>query len=208
MTDWTDALFVKLQNLQNQNSGTIDMNNVDDVIRQFLEIIRTHITTAQQHEIYYQIEMISAQIISLKTDVSNISEEVLDEDFIPQVTMELSAVVNQTERSVINILDIADEMTRLCDEIPNLKLREELMVKTVKILENCNFQDLTGQRIKKIIDRLSEIESTIYKMLHALRPNKQLRTKKVHAEKHLLNGPQKELDCPSQEEVDELFNSL
>ena len=60
-TDWTDALFLKLKNIQNQNAGVIDMNNVDDVIRQFLEIISTHITTAQQHEIYHQIEMISAQ---------------------------------------------------------------------------------------------------------------------------------------------------
>ncbi len=206
--DWTDALFFKLHNLQNENAGKIDMNNVDDVIRQFLEIISTHITTTQQHEIYHQIEMISAQIISLKKDVSNISEEVLDENFIPQVTMELRSIINQTERSVTNILDLSDEVTRLCDEIPDLKLREELMVKAVRILENCNFQDLTGQRIKKIIDRLTEIESTIYKMLHALRPSKDLRTKQTPADKHLLNGPQEEHNCPSQVEVDDLFNSL
>lgn len=205
--DWTKILFSKLQNLQSENAGIIDMNSLDAVIKQFLEVISNHVNDEKEKEIYRQIEMLSAQIFSLKRDMSNISEESLSDNFIPEINMELLSVVAHTERYVIKILESADQISHICSKITDEKLRQELMVSAVTIIENCNFQDLTGQRIDRIINKLTEIESVIYKMLHALRPEKHLRTRIYSKEHHLLNGPQHEEKTPSQCDIDDLFNN-
>lgn len=204
---WEELCLKKLKGLQEQNNGVIDTNNIDEIIKQFLELIGSHLTNAQEQEVYHQIEMIQAKFISLKRDISNISLEILDDNFIPDITMDLRSVILQTEKSVTNILDIADEISALCSKVTDTSIRNELMIKSTRILELCNFQDLTGQRIQKIVHHLTEIESVIYKMLHALRPESNLRSVSSSTTS-LLNGPQKEENSPSQSDIDDLFNNL
>lgn len=205
--NWSQALLLKLKALQNQNNGVIDINHVDHIINQFLELLSPYLKNTQEKEIYHQLEMILAQFKSLKSDISNISHDILDKNFIPEITMDLRSVILQTEKSVTSILDISDEISALSQKISDPKVREDLMIKSTRILELCNFQDLTGQRIQKIIHHLTEIESVIYKMLHALRPDSNLRTKNESTDSKLLNGPQKEQESPSQDEIDALFNN-
>ena len=206
--DWAEELFIKLKHLQGENAGTIDINNIDNIIKQFLEVLNSHLTSSQERDIYHQIEMILAQFTALKRDISNMSREILDDSFIPDITMDLRSVILQTEKSVTGILDVSDEISNMSQKITDPALREELMIKSTRILELCNFQDLTGQRIQKIVHHLTEIESVIYKMLHALRPDLKLRDKHASEEHALLNGPQKEHETPSQNDIDDLFDSL
>ena len=206
--NWENALFKKLKDLQEKNDGLIDINNIDDIIRQFLQVMSPYLVSNEKKVIYNQIEMILAQFVSLKRDVSNISDEILDSNFIPDIAMNLRSVVIQTEKSVTGILDISDEISALSSKIADSSIREELLIKSTKILELCNFQDLTGQRIQKIIHHLTEIESIMFKMLHALRPDMKLRSRHKSEDDKLLNGPQKEEHSPSQDDIDSLFDKI
>lgn len=204
--NWQEVLFEKLRAMQEQNKGIIDMNNLDDIIKQFLDILSPHIVNKEKQDIYHQIELISAKFLSLKKDISNISNEILDHNFIPNINMELRSVVTQTEKSVTGILDVSDEISELASKVTDPQIKTELMIKATRILELSNFQDLTGQRIQKIIHHLSEIESIMFKMLHALRPEAKLRTKVLSADELLVNGPQGDDNTPSQDDIDALFD--
>jgi len=201
--NWSEQLFVKLQRLQDKNGGVIDMNNIDHIIKQFLEVLDSYLVTDQEHKIYSQVEKNLVQMDTLEKEVSNLSEEVLDKNFIPNITTDLGSVISQTEKSVMSILDLSGEIADISKKIPNLEIREELTSKSIKIIELCHFQDLTGQRIKRIADHLNGMESIIYKMLHVLRPEEELRNR---FDDPLLNGPQKDNETPSQKDVDILFN--
>jgi chemotaxis protein CheZ len=205
-SNWEEILFNKLQSLQNSNSGIIDMNHIDVIIAQFLEILKYYLTNSQKEEIYYQIENILLQISELKKDISNLNAEILHDNFIPEMEIELESIIMQTEESVSGILDTVDKISEIAKKIQDDQIRGALLHKVTKILELCNFQDLTGQRIQKIIYHLSKIESIIFKMLHALRPENELKIPD-HDEKNksLLNGPQKKEDTPSQEDIDQFF---
>ena len=205
--DWSEWLFSRLKDLQNENNGVIDINHVDNIIKKFLEILRPYLKNQQEAEIFHQMEKVLAQFSSLKRDISNMSDEILDKNFIPDITMNLRAVILQTEKSVTGIIDISDDISALSKKINDHEIRESLIIKSTRILELCNFQDLTGQRIQKIVHHLTEIESVIYKMLHALRPDMRLKIKTTE-EKKLLNGPQEEQASPSQCDIDALFNTL
>ena len=204
--DWIEELFKKLQQIQENNQGIIDINNIDEIIRDFIEVLNPYIKGATKTEIHHQLESVLAQFSALKVEISNVSREVFDQNFVPSINMDLRSVIIQTEQSVTNILDVCDEINELSKEISDYKIREELMLKSIKILEICNFQDLTGQRIQKIVHHLNEIESIIYKMLHFLKPD--LKLKHPTKKEELVNGPQNSDNAPSQDSIDALFNNL
>lgn len=204
--NWKDVLSTKLKKLQNDNSGVIDQIEIDKLIKDFLSTVDSYISAKQRSIIFNQIDKISQQITGLKKDISVMGNDILQENFIPEVATELHSVISQTEQSVIGILDISDEINKISAKISPLELKEELLSHSTKILELCNFQDLTGQIIQRIIKRLTMIESTVNKIATDLGPDYKLSSKLTPDS--LLNGPQKEEDRPSQGDIDDLFTEL
>jgi chemotaxis protein CheZ len=80
----------------------------------------------------------------------------------------------------------------------------------VRIFEACNFQDITGQRIDKVVRTLDFIEERVANMIQTwgseafinLPPPVEVAE---NAEKQLLNGPQLEGKAISQADIDALF---
>ncbi|MCC7259436.1 MAG: protein phosphatase CheZ, partial [Alphaproteobacteria bacterium] len=78
-----------------------------------------------------------------------------------------------------------------------------------KIYEACTFQDLTGQRVNKVIKILKEVDARIARMLQLFGgdaavtalPRRDERT----GDERLLNGPQLPDQAPSQDDIDALF---
>ena len=89
-----------------------------------------------------------------------------------RVTNELDAIVGGTERATEQILASAEEIdqmahtlaARLKDE-QNQALVADMQERVIKIFEACNFQDLTGQRITKVVGTLKFIETHIVRMM-------------------------------------------
>jgi chemotaxis protein CheZ len=91
---------------------------------------------------------------------------------------------------------------------------EEIQAATNRIYEACTFQDITGQRINKIVATLCTIEERIAVLLTAAnRPGRSLGTgiqqagacNRSEDGRALLNGPQLPDAAPNQEDVDALF---
>jgi chemotaxis protein CheZ len=85
----------------------------------------------------------------------------------------------------------------------------------VGILEACSFQDITGQRIKKVLNTLEQIEfriSRLVKLFGGTLPEnmmvEDIDNGHRRADEDLLNGPQLSKDKPSQDDIDKLFSSL
>jgi chemotaxis protein CheZ len=204
--NWTDVLSTKLKKLQDNNSGVVDQIEVDKLIKEFLGTVDSYVSAKQRSIIFKQIDTISQQITGLKKDISVMGDDILQENFIPEVAIELHSVIAQTEKSVIGILDVSDEIGKISAKVSPPEIREELLTHSTKILELCNFQDLTGQIIQRIIKRLTMIESTVNKIANELGPDYKLSSKLTPDS--LLNGPQKEEDRPSQDDIDDLFTDL
>ena len=93
--------------------------------------------------------------------------------------------------------------------------------KLMDVMSACNFQDLTGQRIQKIITLVHGIESKIMKMILTFNIKKQEKTgdldgEKIVKEKEMLakieemelKGPKRKCEAVSQGEVDDLLGDL
>ncbi len=205
---WLDSLSIKLKNLQDVDSGVIKKSDVDTVIKEFLDTLDLYVSVEQRRSMFEQMAKVSQQITGLKKEISIMGENILKDDFIPEISTELNAVISQTEKSVIGILDVSDEIGKISAKVIDLNIKEELLKNSTKILELCNFQDLTGQIIHRIIKRLTMIEATVNRIVVELDQDCQFSSNHHVSENSLLNGPQKEADRPSQNEIDDLFSSL
>jgi chemotaxis protein CheZ len=85
-----------------------------------------------------------------------------------------------------------------------------------QVYEACNFQDLTGQRITKIVKALKHIEDRVDGLVaafgdeiakHREEHPKQEAAKQV-TDKDLLNGPQLPDDAGKQDDIDALLASF
>ena len=93
-------------------------------------------------------------------------------------------------------------------------LSEEIQERVVSIFEACNFQDLTGQRISKVMTTMKFIENHITVMMDiwggvdAIKAHAPLIADDRAGDARLLNGPKLDGDAghASQNDIDALFD--
>ena len=138
-----------------------------------------------------------------------------------RVTHELDAIVSGTEQATEGILSAAEGIDHIASQLA-AKLKstqdkaavDDIQQKIVTIFEHCNFQDLTGQRITKVVNTLKFIEDRIVKMMEiwgGLESFKDIEVEviaEVSGDAALLNGPKLAEDAghASQDDIDALFN--
>ncbi|GGK27677.1 protein phosphatase CheZ [Salinarimonas ramus] len=169
-----------------------------------------------------EIDLMKAAITQTKREIASLYKSDEEGKGMRRVAGELDAVVSATEEATGSILsgleDIEAHANMLrasggsgaSDEIG------AILDRVVSMYEACNFQDLTGQRITKIVNVLKFVEERLDKMIdvwggldafqeliqhEAIAPA-------VDDEKALLNGPKLEEDAGhvSQDDIDSLFD--
>jgi chemotaxis protein CheZ len=139
-----------------------------------------------------------------------------------RVGRELDAIVAGTEQATENILKSAEDIDQIATNLSSLLkgsyeqgLAQDMRDHVVRIFEACNFQDLTGQRISKVVASLKFIEEHILRMLEIWRSIEQSGPPAPAAQSGsggkigLLNGPKLAGDPghSSQAEIDVIFDS-
>lgn len=134
-------------------------------------------------------------------------------------TNELDAVVEATETATNCILASAEEidgavrsLRAFCARDEEVSVLEEIAERVVRIFEACNFQDITGQRITKVVNTVKSVEASIDRMIDYLGGPAAFAefaapTEDPEDDAHLLNGPPLDIDSKiSQDDIDKLFS--
>jgi chemotaxis protein CheZ len=177
---------------------------------------------ADAHELKRELDLIHEAIRRTKQDVGGLEANAFIGPQMARVGRELDAVIAGTEHATQNILKNAEDIDQIATTLSSMLkgsyetgLVHDLRDHVVKIFEACNFQDLTGQRIGKVIATLKFIEDHINRMLEIWRrvesaaPFAQAASGKVHPDAKFLNGP-KLADDPghsSQADIDVIFDA-
>jgi len=169
-------------------------------------------------EIRTEISEIAGRIQATKVEIAALRHPLSNEDKFESATEELSEIVRQTETATDGIMNsaekieevVADLLTVTQDEYANSRLGDIADLIT-GIYEACNFQDLTGQRINKVIKVLNYIEERVDAMMSTwdirefqTMPLPEDITRKD--EDLTLSGPMAEGQAISQDEIDALFD--
>ncbi len=169
-------------------------------------------------EIRTEISEIAGRIQATKVEIAALRHPLSNEDKFDSATEELSEIVRQTETATDGIMNsaekieevVADLLTVTQDEYANSRLGDIADLIT-GIYESCNFQDLTGQRINKVIKVLNYIEERVDAMM-ATWDIREFQTMPLPEditrkdEDLTLSGPMAEGQAISQDEIDALFD--
>jgi len=131
---------------------------------------------------------------------------------ISNATGELDAIVSSTERATSDILAAAERIFALASDLP-AELEHvggEISSHATDIMTHCSFQDLTGQRITKVVNTLRYLEQRVSAMVDIWGVDDQTRpsaagTADARPDAHLLNGPARPGEGRTQDEIDQLL---
>ena len=137
-----------------------------------------------------------------------------------RVTDELDAIVTGTERATETVLSSAEIIEeRAADLAAKLSgddqgMAADMQEQVMRIYEACNFQDLTGQRISKVVNALKFIEERVIRMMEiwggieGLADVEADKLPEREGDAALLNGPalETDLNVASQDDIDALFD--
>lgn len=166
-----------------------------------------------------EVEAIAARITLTKQEIANLKHPLAKEDKLHSASMELSAVVKSTEEATSAIMSVAEHLEEIAREVSTqvtdayvVSRLNEMTDQITKLFEACSFQDLTGQRITKVVKTIDYIEERIETMqviwgrkdLEKLpMPDDEIVKKDGELELH---GPQDAAAAISQDDIDKLFN--
>jgi chemotaxis protein CheZ len=168
-----------------------------------------------------ELDLIHDAIDRTKQEIATLHGRSFSGDEMAKVTGELGAVVGGTEQATQQILEAAEAIDQAATALAKVnspdqqaQLREEIQERVVGIFEACNFQDLTGQRIGKVMGTMKFIEHHINVMMDiwggvdAIRQHAPAVIDTRVGDSRLLNGPKGADDegHASQDDIDALFD--
>jgi chemotaxis protein CheZ len=187
--------------------------------RALLETYRAQIEQCEKLKV--ELDLIHDAINRTKREIAVLHGNSFNGEEMAKVNGELGAVVGGTEQATQQILEAAEAIDQAATALSKVTspdqqklLSEEIQERVVSIFEACNFQDLTGQRINKVMTTMKFIENHITVMMDIWGGVDAI---KVHApaivdtregDARLLNGPKAAGDVghASQDDIDALFD--
>ncbi len=99
-----------------------------------------------------------------RADIASLRVGEISACHIPAATDELCAIVTHTAAATDAILESCEGLDGLAAELEG-EAAERLTAATTRIYEACSFQDITGQRITKVVATLQTIERRVAQIL-------------------------------------------
>ena len=145
---------------------------IEKLSEKFDKYISAERTDVEQIQV--EIADISGRIRTTKAEIASLRHPLSEEDRFQHASEQLSEVVEATEQATNKIIACVEELDDTINEI-RAQLPEGYALNRVndmgevitRIFEACNFQDLTGQRITKVVRALTFIEERVDAMMSA-----------------------------------------
>ncbi len=182
---------------------------VGDVVRAVLTSMSGDLT-AQETSLLAEVEALGRTISSAKQEIAALRVDDITASHIPFATDELDAIVHHTASATHAILESCETLDEVAGALtgePATKLQDA----TTRIYEACSFQDITGQRITKVVTTLKTIETKVAQIVSTFGPSGAGRAADpaaTHEEAALLNGPQLPTAAMDQSDIDKLLASF
>jgi len=202
-----------------QQKGEISLEDLGEIFEQ----VASHFSTPASNTdlfMHQEIAKLAKYIQDAKKEIFSISTNNNSEPAIIDASAHLDEVIKATESATHTIMDAADSIQNAAGGMGGDK-ETQIMNATTAIYEACNFQDVTGQRIRKVIKLLENIEERIGKLNSifgnqeeiaelavAVKDKKSGEVELPANDKDLMNGPQLSSQAASQADIDALFASL
>ncbi len=184
----------------------VQSDAVADIVRSAVTLMNDDIL-AMQTSLFTEVAELGSAVMSARDEIACLRrQQDFGESPIPEATDELDAIVEHTASATETILDSCEQIDALAETMSE-RDAAALQDLTIRIFEACSFQDITGQRISKVVAALKMVESRIERIVGTYAPGTMLVAAALEdpARDPLLNGPQAPHAAMDQAEIDRLL---
>lgn len=218
MSDGSEkAIKDTLGDLRKAASAPVPVEDIESVVLEMLATMDGDLSGLGM-QFVSGLESVSDSIQQVKSELAELRPEEIQYLHIPNATDELDAVVLATERATNAIMENVEVIEAVAEGL-DAEAADSLSLAVTQIYEACSFQDITGQRINKVIKALRAIETKVETLLEAVGHEvsaekaaelEMLRQTASHEEHEdedsaLLSGPQLDGQGMSQDDIDKLL---
>jgi chemotaxis protein CheZ len=161
--------------------------------------------------VHRELRDIADYIAAMKVEIGGLHFNELRHTRIPAAGQELDAIVKATEAASNTIMECAEAVLSGDAGDPQA-FKAMVDQKMLVIFEACSFQDITGQRVAKVVETLKHIEARVSRFTEAMRTrdtgrfvSAEERASEERRQKLILHGPQLAGRGIGQSEVDRLI---
>jgi chemotaxis protein CheZ len=187
----------------------IEPGMVTEVVRAVLTTISDDLT-AKEDSLLREVEELGRTIASAKSEIAALRVGDINDRDIPFATDELDAIVDHTAQATNAILESCETLDEVSATVSG-DSAAKLQAATTRIYEACSFQDITGQRITKVVTTLKAIEAKVAHIVGTFGPSIEAVRRAVDhvaSDANLLNGPQLPVHAMDQSDIDKLLASF
>jgi chemotaxis protein CheZ len=217
---------IRAQMARNSHATHASMTPGDAVVAQevadtraMLETYRAQIEQCEKLKV--ELDLIHDAINRTKREIAVLHGKSFNGEEMAKVNGELGAVVGGTEHATQQILEAAESIDQAASALSKVdsvdqqkRLADDIQERVISIFEACNFQDLTGQRISKVMGTMKFIEQHINAMMEiwggvdAIKAHAPPIVDSRDEDAKLLNGPKLAGDVghASPDDIDALFD--
>jgi len=168
------------------------------------------------HRLHADIEALANYINAAKAEISDIEADKINTEYLPEASDQLSAIVGATEQATNDIFEAIESIEALAAKMDS-KTAKRVTGAVTRVYEACGFQDITGQRITKVVTALQNVETKVQALLQAFGEESGAEGREAapltsvdgatpaSAEEHLMTGPQMPGEGNSQDDIDALL---
>jgi len=187
---------------------------VAEVVQAVLATMEGDLTAADT-ALLGEVAELGRTIAAAKAEIAALRMNDINISHIPSATDELDAIVAHTAKATEAILETCETLDRVGGELSGETQRglsAQLQDATTRIYEACSFQDITGQRITKVVATLKTIEIKVAHIIATFSdrcrgggPESLLQAPPAE---ELLHGPQLPANAMDQTDIDKLLASF
>jgi len=209
------AMEKRLDEAKTRPAQTVNVDEVAEIVKSIVNSLEGDIT-AGEAKVYSELDALAKIIRNAKAEIAELRADEIRQRHLPVAQDELDAVVSATEAATNAIMAAAENIEATAGAIGG-EHGDGLTDAVTAIYEACTFQDITGQRIKKVVRTLRQIEEKVAGLLTALGAHGDDAAGDAAAaepgkpgagptDAELLNGPQLPVNAMNQDDIDAILN--
>ncbi len=154
-----DQISSLVDRLREGHSGDVTLSDVASATEVLIATTQRYFSGLDT-SIYREFRNLASYIENAKLEIGKLRPEELKGSRLPLAGRQLDAVVKATEVATETIMDAAEAIMN-ADRADEERYAGTVSDACMRIIEACSFQDITGQRITKVVETLQYIEDRL-----------------------------------------------
>ncbi len=153
--------------LKDKRAGDVSLSDMVSLVEVTTESLQAFFESLDK-SVFRELKEIADYIGRMREEIGALQANDMSRARIPAAGQELDAIVKSTEEASNTIMSCAEAvMSAEAIDLESYRafVEDQMMV----LFEACSFQDLTGQRISKVVGTLKMIESRVNRFAEAAR---------------------------------------